>query len=97
MATRPHIGYVHAFFRFMADRRASFFGKMWVLLAIAYVVMPFDVIPDIAPVIGWLDDLGVVAMTLAYLSRVLQPYRFPAVPTITTEGYAVQESRAIVR
>jgi len=94
MGARASIGYVHAFFRFMFDGKASFFGKLWVVFAIAYVLMPLDVVPDLAPIIGWLDDLGVVAITLGYLSRVLQPYRFANV--ITTEGHTVSEkTRAI--
>ncbi len=32
-----------------------------VLLAFLYVLSPIDLIPDFIPVIGWLDDLGVLA------------------------------------
>jgi uncharacterized membrane protein YkvA (DUF1232 family) len=31
-----------------------------VVLATLYVLSPIDVIPDIAPIIGWLDDVGVI-------------------------------------
>ena len=31
------------------------------ILAIIYVISPLDLIPDVIPVIGWLDDLGVLA------------------------------------
>jgi uncharacterized membrane protein YkvA (DUF1232 family) len=30
------------------------------LLAVLYVISPLDLIPDFIPVIGWLDDLGVL-------------------------------------
>ena len=30
------------------------------LLAIIYVISPLDLIPDFIPVVGWLDDLGVL-------------------------------------
>ena len=29
-------------------------------LAMLYVIAPLDLIPDFIPVIGWLDDLGVL-------------------------------------
>lgn len=29
------------------------------LFTVAYVISPIDVIPDVLPVIGWLDDLAV--------------------------------------
>ena len=50
-------------------------GKVLVLAAVAYVVMPLDALPDIAPVVGWLDDMGVALIALLYLSRALAPYR----------------------
>jgi uncharacterized membrane protein YkvA (DUF1232 family) len=35
----------------------------------AYVIIPFDFIPDFIPVLGWLDDLGVVAAVSWYVVR----------------------------
>lgn len=38
------------------------------VLTVAYVISPIDVIPDVIPVIGLLDDLGViVAQVLSFL------------------------------
>jgi Protein of unknown function (DUF1232) len=31
------------------------------LLALLYVLSPLDLIPDWIPIVGWLDDLGVLA------------------------------------
>lgn len=30
------------------------------VLAMLYVISPLDLIPDLIPVVGWLDDLGVL-------------------------------------
>jgi uncharacterized membrane protein YkvA (DUF1232 family) len=69
------IGYARALVRYFRDDQASFFGKLFVVLSVVYVVMPIDAIPDFAPVVGWLDDLGVATVAFAFLARVLGKYR----------------------
>jgi uncharacterized membrane protein YkvA (DUF1232 family) len=74
MTSRRRIGRFRALGRYFKDREASVFGKLFVLAAVFYVVWPADLIPDV-PVIGWLDDLGVMGLATAYLSRVIARYR----------------------
>ena len=40
------------------------FAKALLWLAIGYVLMPFDLIPDFLPVIGQLDELVIVPLLL---------------------------------
>lgn len=68
------IGRARAFVRYLRDPSASFLGKSMLVVVAAYVVWPADLVPDV-PFIGWLDDLGVVAVAMAWLSRVLERYR----------------------
>lgn len=68
------VGRFRALGRFFKDRNASLLGKLFVLSAVFYVVWPADLIPDV-PVIGWLDDIGVMGLATAYLSRVITKYR----------------------
>jgi len=68
------IGRLRALVRFFKDRDASLLGKLFVLAAVFYVVWPADLIPDV-PIIGWLGDIGVMGLAVAYLSRVLTRYR----------------------
>lgn len=43
--------------------------------AILYVVSPIDAIPDIIPVVGWLDDIGIVGMAISSLGTALTAYK----------------------
>ncbi len=46
--------------RVLRDKRTPPRAKLFLGLAIAYVCMPFDLIPDFIPVIGHLDDAIIV-------------------------------------
>jgi uncharacterized membrane protein YkvA (DUF1232 family) len=85
MSKRPKIGRLRALGRYFKDPNASILGKGVVLLAAAYVIFPYDLIPDV-PIIGWLDDIGVMGMATAWLSSRLGKYReAPELPTGNTE------------
>jgi uncharacterized membrane protein YkvA (DUF1232 family) len=42
------------------DRRVNIFLKLIPLAGIAYVIFPLDFIPDFIPVLGQIDDLGII-------------------------------------
>jgi uncharacterized membrane protein YkvA (DUF1232 family) len=46
--------------RVLRDERTPPRAKLFLSVAIAYVCMPFDLIPDFIPVIGHLDDAIIV-------------------------------------
>ena len=73
--TRRPIGRFRALGHFFREREASLFGKLFVFATLAYVVWPADFIPDVVPVIGWLDDLGLAGVATWYLMRVSARYR----------------------
>ena len=57
--------------RALRDERTPPRAKLFLGLAIAYVCMPFDLIPDFIPVIGHLDDAIIVpALVLMALRSV---------------------------
>ena len=58
------------FKRLLADRRVPRRAKLALALLIAYLAMPFDLVPDFIPVAGQLDDAILVAATIAYIARV---------------------------
>jgi uncharacterized membrane protein YkvA (DUF1232 family) len=52
------------FKRLLADGRVSGWRKALVVALIAYLALPFDLIPDFIPVAGVLDDAILVALVL---------------------------------
>ena len=46
--------------------------KVLIAGALLYLMTPVDAIPDLVPVVGWLDDLGVAGLVLGYLSRKME-------------------------
>lgn len=65
---------VVALFNYMRDPYVSWHRKAIVAAALIYFISPIDTIPDIAPLVGYLDDLGVIAALLKYLGSELVPY-----------------------
>ncbi len=56
----------------LRDKRTPILPKILLGLAVGYVLLPFDLIPDFLPVIGHLDDLVIVPL-LVYLSLKMVP------------------------
>jgi hypothetical protein len=42
---------------------------VWIILALAYILSPYDLIPDFIPVRGWIDDIGIALLLWRYLYR----------------------------
>ena len=51
----------------LKDKRTPWIAKVFLSLAIGYLIMPFDLIPDFIPIIGQLDDLVIVPL-LAFIA-----------------------------
>jgi len=52
--------------------RTPWLAKLLLGLAVGYVLLPFDLIPDFVPVIGHIDDL-IIVPALVYLALKLIP------------------------
>ena len=81
--------FARLYWRLFRDRRVSMLPKALLMLTLVYVISPFDVIPDLIPVIGEMDDV-VVALGALWLFVRLCP---PTVVRETVEGI-VAEGRA---
>lgn len=49
--------------------------KAWVLAGLAYFISPIDAIPDVIPVLGYVDDAAVIAWVLHQISDEVAAYR----------------------
>jgi len=48
----------------ITDRRIPLMAKLVPVLLVGYLAMPFDVIPDFVPLLGYLDDVVIVILAL---------------------------------
>jgi uncharacterized membrane protein YkvA (DUF1232 family) len=69
------------FFRYLRDGRVPLWKKLAGLLAIIYFVSPVDAIPDIIPILGWLDDLGVLSAAAFWMVRQVKAYQPEPTPS----------------
>lgn len=65
---------VKALYYYMRDPDVPWYRKSVVVAALIYFISPIDAIPDFVPIIGYLDDMGVIVALLKYLGSELVPY-----------------------
>lgn len=46
-----------------------------IVATIVYVVSPLDAIPDVVPVLGWIDDVTIIGYALSKLSEEILKYK----------------------
>ncbi len=42
---------------------------LWIILALIYLISPYDLLPDFLPIRGWLDDIVVLFFLFRYIKR----------------------------
>ena len=57
----------------LIDEDTPFWAKRVIVTALLYFVSPVDAIPDFVPVIGYSDDLAVLATALAVVAAHIKP------------------------
>lgn len=84
----------------MKDPAVSFWKKALIVFGLIYLILPFDLIPPMIPVLGFLDDLILWLFILSYLKDDLDRYwvderspskKFSGKNIIDNVTYTVQE------
>lgn len=55
------------------DSRVPWYARALAAIVVAYALSPIDLIPDIIPVIGYLDDLILVPLGIILVVRMIPP------------------------
>lgn len=65
---------VKALYKYMRNKYVPWYRKSIVIGALIYFISPIDAVPDLAPLVGYLDDLGVITAVLKFMGSELIPY-----------------------
>ena len=65
---------VSALWQMVKDPSAAWSSKAVAIGALIYLISPIDAIPDVIPVLGLTDDVGVITAAVASLSYALSKY-----------------------
>jgi len=66
---RTLVSHVRVSLRLLREPRVPLLLKLIPVLAGAYVISPLDFVPDVLPIIGQLDDIGIVFIALETFLR----------------------------
>lgn len=55
------------------DKRTPASTKFLPLAALAYLIFPIDLVPDIMPILGQMDDIGIIVLFIWIAMRAIPP------------------------
>lgn len=64
---------LYAMYLAYQDRRVPWYAKVVVACVVAYAFSPIDLIPDVIPVLGYLDDLILLPLGIKLALRMIPP------------------------
>lgn len=70
---------------FLRDKEVSKLKKLLLILPIVYVVSPIDLVSDLLPIFGWLDDAVVLTVVWNFFLQELKDYKLKE-NTATTQN-----------
>jgi uncharacterized membrane protein YkvA (DUF1232 family) len=64
---------VYALYLAYKDPRVSWYARVFAAVVVGYAFSPIDLIPDMIPVLGYLDDLILVPLGVALAIKMIPP------------------------
>ena len=65
---------IPAFFKALKNKNTPVPAKVAVIVAIAYAVMPADMVVDAIPFLGWFDDALVMTVLFSIANKMIPDY-----------------------
>lgn len=60
-----------AMFKGLLDKRTPWFARLTGIIILAYIILPFDFVTDVLPVLGWLDDAAITALGMFIIAKLI--------------------------
>jgi uncharacterized membrane protein YkvA (DUF1232 family) len=61
-------------YRLLLDARVPIYLKLLPFAGLLYLISPLDFIPDVIPILGQMDDLGVIMLSMTMFVKMCPPY-----------------------
>jgi uncharacterized membrane protein YkvA (DUF1232 family) len=65
---------IKALYNYMKSDKIPIGKKFIVIAALIYFITPIDAIPDAIPIVGFLDDIGIISALVKYLGQELKDF-----------------------
>jgi uncharacterized membrane protein YkvA (DUF1232 family) len=56
--------------RLMGDERVPLWQKAIPVATLAYIISPIDILPDVIPFVGQIDDIGLLLASMRFLESI---------------------------
>jgi uncharacterized membrane protein YkvA (DUF1232 family) len=64
---------VYALYLAYKDQRVPWYARVFAVVVVGYAFSPIDLIPDVVPVLGYLDDLILIPLGVALAIKMIPP------------------------
>ena len=65
---------VYALYLAYKDQRVPWYARVFTVVVVGYAFSPIDLIPDVVPVLGHLDDLILIPLGVALAIKMIPPH-----------------------